>query len=170
MKSYLKAQIISFSLPVVVLVVIPAIILFCMGGFRLGWGLGLIYDVIIVAIGIIFLATGLYFLISTILLFIRLGKGTLAPWSPTSKMVISGPYRYVRNPMISGVLMAILAESIITGSIWILEWSVLFFIVNHFYFIFSEEPGLVKRFGEEYVRYSKNVPRWIPRFTPWKNE
>jgi protein-S-isoprenylcysteine O-methyltransferase Ste14 len=49
-----------------------------------------------------------------------------------------------------------------------LAWAILVFIINTVYFIFSEEPGLQKRFGEEYVEYKKNVPRWIPRLKPWK--
>jgi protein-S-isoprenylcysteine O-methyltransferase Ste14 len=43
----------------------------------------------------------------------------------------------------------------------------LFFAINHVYFILSEEPGLEKRFGQEYLEYKKNVPRWIPRLKPW---
>jgi protein-S-isoprenylcysteine O-methyltransferase Ste14 len=49
----------------------------------------------------------------------------------------------------------------------ILAWFLLAFGVNHVYFITSEEPGLYKRFGDEYLEYKKNVPRWIPRLTPW---
>ena len=47
-------------------------------------------------------------------------------------------------------------------------WAVGFFLVNHVYFLFSEEPGLEKRFGEGYRAYRANVPRWIPRLRPWQ--
>jgi len=159
-------QVKSFILPVTVLIIIPGAILWATG-FKIGWGLGLPWDAVIVLAGGLLMGTGLYYLSITIRLFSNIGKGTLAPWSPTRKLVIIGPYRYVRNPMISGVLMTLLGESVAFGSIGIFIWFLLFFIVNHIYFICSEEPGLKKRFGEEYVVYMKNVPRWIPRLQPW---
>jgi protein-S-isoprenylcysteine O-methyltransferase Ste14 len=169
MRQDTPSQIRSFVLPFTVLVVIPALLLWCTSGFRLGWGLGLPYDALVSCIGFVTIIVGLYLLIVTIILFMNIGKGTLAPWAPTKKLVVSGPYRYVRNPMISGVLIALLGESIVFGSITIFTLFILFFIINHIYFIFSEEPGLLKRFGDEYIRYSENVPRWIPRLSPWKN-
>ena len=96
-----------------------------------------------------------------------MGEGTLAPWMPTKKLVISGLYRYVRNPMILGVLLVLWGESILFCSYRIAIWLVVFFIINHLYFSLFEEPGLIKRFGREYVEYKKNVRRWIPRLKPW---
>jgi len=69
--------------------------------------------------------------------------------------------------MITGVLLGLLGESIILSNYVVFLWFLLALIVNHIYFIKSEEPGLVKRFGREYIEYSKNVPRWLPRKTPW---
>ena len=43
-------------------------------------------------------------------------------------------------------------------------------ILNHFYFVYSEEPGLIKRFGDDYILYMENVPRWIPRRSPWTSQ
>ena len=63
--------------------------------------------------------------------------------------------------MISGVLFMLLGESIFTGSTGILLWFLLFFLTNTVYFKLSEEPGLVKRFGAEYIEYRENVPMWI---------
>jgi len=159
-------QVKSFILPFTMLVIIPAAILWGTG-FRIGWGLGLPWDAVIVLAGGLLMGNGLYFLSITIWLFINIGKGTLAPWSPTRKLVVIGPYCYVRNPMISGVLMTQLGESVVFGSPGIFILFLLFFIVNHIYFIYSEEPGLAKRFGQEYMVYKKNVPRWIPRLRPW---
>jgi protein-S-isoprenylcysteine O-methyltransferase Ste14 len=159
-------QVKSLILPLTALFIIPAAILWATG-FKIGWGLGLPWDAVIVLAGGISMGTGLYYLSITIRLFVNIGKGTLAPWSPTKKLVIIGPYRHVRNPMISGVLMTLLGESVAFGSIGIFIWFLLFFIVNHIYFICSEEPGLEKRFGGEYLIYKKNVPRWIPRLQPW---
>ena len=100
-------------------------------------------------------------------LFARVGQGTLAPWDPTQKLVAVGPYRHVRNPMISGVAAMLLGEALTFGS-WLLAlWFLAFVLVNHVYFAFSEEPGLERRFGASYLAYKANVPRWLPRLTPW---
>jgi protein-S-isoprenylcysteine O-methyltransferase Ste14 len=162
-------QIKSFILPFTALFIIPAAILWG-NGFRIGWGLGLPWDAVIVLAGSVLMGNGLYYLSITIWLFINIGRGTLAPWSPTKKLVVIGPYCHVRNPMISGVLMTLLGESIAFGSIGISIWFLLFFMINHIYFVYSEEPGLTKRFGQEYLAYKKNVPRWIPRLRPWTGQ
>lgn len=167
MKPSVADQIKSFSLPFTVLLVIPAAILWLSGKFRIGWGFGLPWDAMAVLAGAVLMGFGLYYLFITIWLFNNIGKGTLAPWSPTRKLVLIGPYRHVRNPMISGVLLTLLGESVAFGSPGIFVWFSLFLLVNHIYFIYSEEPGLVRRFGEEYLVYKKNVPRWVPRLTPW---
>ena len=95
-------------------------------------------------------------------LFAKVGRGTLAPWDPTRAMVAVGPYRYVRNPMISAVASMLLAEALWWRSIELLGWCALFVLVNHIYFIVVEEPGLERRFGESYRRYRARVPRWLP--------
>ncbi len=117
--------------------------------------------------GIPLIIAGLTLLLATVSMFSAIGKGTLAPWSPTQKLVVQGVYAHTRNPMISGVLTALLGESILFASIPIFLWFVLFFVINSVYFSLSEEPGLMKRFGEEYAEYRKHVPRWIPRLTAW---
>lgn len=162
----MSSQIKSFVLPVTILLIIPAVI-FWLEKFRMGWGMGLPWYLAVLLIGAAVMAIGLYFLILCVKLFVDIGKGTLAPWSPTRKLVATGPYRYMRNPMISGVLITLLGEAIILGSLGIFVEFVLFWAVNHVYFIFSEEPGLEKRFGEGYKIYKRNVPRWIPRLKPW---
>jgi protein-S-isoprenylcysteine O-methyltransferase Ste14 len=150
-------QLTSFLLPVFVLIIMPLLIesKFI---FRMNF---------ISMVGLMILFVGLAAMILTIRMFIQLGKGTLAPWNPTRKLVVFGLYRYVRNPMILGVSSVLLGESILFRSYRIAVWLVVFFLANHFYFLLSEEPGLAKRFGEEYVEYKRHVPRWIPRLTPW---
>jgi protein-S-isoprenylcysteine O-methyltransferase Ste14 len=102
-------------------------------------------------------------------LFARVGQGTLAPWDPTQKLVAVGPYRYVRNPMISGVALMLIGQAAFWGS-WIVGlWAGIFILINHTYFLLSEEPGLERRFGESYRAYKASVPRWVPRIRPWKN-
>ena len=101
-------------------------------------------------------------------LFGRVGQGTLAPWDPTQKLVAAGPYRFVRNPMITGVAAMLLGEALFLGSWLIGVWVLLFGLINHAYFVLSEEPGLERRFGASYRAYKANVPRWIPRLRPWE--
>jgi len=100
-------------------------------------------------------------------LFARIGKGTLAPWDPTQRLVVVGPYRYVRNPMITGVVTMLIGEALFHGSRVLAIWAATFIALNSVYFIALEEPGLEHRFGDDYRRYKAAVPRWIPRRTPW---
>ena len=101
-------------------------------------------------------------------LFTKYGDGTPAPWDPPKKLVISGPYRYARNPMISGVLLLLLAEALLLHSWPIGGWMMFFLVGNAIYFPLVEEKGLEKRFGDEYLKYKARVPRWIPRLRPWE--
>ena len=100
-------------------------------------------------------------------LFARVGRGTLAPWDPTRRLVVVGPYRHVRNPMITAVCTMLGGEALFFHSGRIGEWLLLFVAINHTYFLLLEEPGLVARFGEEYERYRAAVPRWLPRRRGW---
>ena len=102
-------------------------------------------------------------------LFARVGKGTLAPWDPTQRLVAIGPYRYVRNPMILGVATMLAGEALLFGSVALLAWLAIFVLINHTYFVSMEEPGLARRFGEQYDAYKAAVPRWIPRRQPWSS-
>jgi len=108
-------------------------------------------------------------MVATIRLFVTLGKGTLAPWEPPQRLVVQGVYRHVRNPMISGVILVLLGESLLTASLPLFRWFLVFAVVNSAYIPLLEEPGLVKRFGEAYLTYKRNVPRWVPRLTPWND-
>jgi protein-S-isoprenylcysteine O-methyltransferase Ste14 len=113
-------------------------------------------------------AGGLTLMVQTIRMFERVGDGTLAPWQPTRRLVVAGIYRHVRNPMISGVLLNLLGESLLFRSTALLGWLALFFAANAVYIPLLEEPGLEARFGDDYRRYRQAVPRWIPRLRPWQ--
>ncbi len=165
-----RDHIISFSLPVGVLIVIPSCLIVLSNDYFIGWGFSPAIDVFLFFLGFLLIALGVDLLINCIRLFSIIGKGTLAPWSPTKHLVVSGMYRHTRNPMILGVLIALLGESILLSSFPIFIWFLLALIINHIYFIKSEEPGLVARFGDEYRIYMQHVPRWIPRRTPWYPE
>ena len=119
--------------------------------------------------GILILLLGVALFIWCVELFASIGRGTLAPWDPARHLVVVGPYRFVRNPMISAVLIILIGEALFLGSRVLATWAITFFLINVIYFRLLEEPGLDRRFGEEYRRYKAAVPRWIPRPTPWKN-
>jgi protein-S-isoprenylcysteine O-methyltransferase Ste14 len=123
---------------------------------------------IIKSAGALILLSGISLFIYTVSLFATIGKGTLAPWSPKQKLVVVGPYKYCRNPMISGVLFILTGECLLFHSTNIAIWATCFFVINTIYFIFSEEPGLESRFGEDYRVYKQHVPRWIPRFSAYR--
>jgi protein-S-isoprenylcysteine O-methyltransferase Ste14 len=157
-----------FVLPFAGAVVVPGVILWLTGADTLGlWESTLAARVGLPVLGGAFVCLGLVLMVATIRLFVTVGKGTLAPWNPTQKLVIRGVYRHVRNPMISGVNAILLGEAIMAASLPLLGWFLVFAVVNVIYIPLAEEPGLVKRFGEDYEQYRRNVPRWIPRLTAW---
>ena len=118
-------------------------------------------------IGFCISLTGLLLLISTNYYFLSQGKGTLSPLIPTTKLVVDGPYKYVRNPMIAGVFYIIVGEALCFNMMRLMIFAIYFFILNTVFFIFKEEPDLKDRFGEEFVEYCKHVSRWMYRFTPY---
>jgi len=139
-------------------------------GIDTHWDMSIPVYGLIFFIGLLMVLLGMILLTTTVFLFSTVGEGTPAPWDPPTKLVVEGPYRYTRSPMIVGVLAVLFGESVLTGSWVIFLWTVFFFTLNHVYFILSEEPGLVKRFGESYRKYKRHVPRWIPRITPWQGD
>ena len=155
-------------LPGTVTLVVPAIILTKTDSMAVGWGLGWPAALIPFALGALLVAAGLAMWARTVLLFASYGEGTLAPWEPTQKLVVRGPYRYVRNPMITAVIAILFGEAAIYGSFALLAWALAFWGLNLTYIPLVEERALEERFGESYRDYKRNVPRWIPRFSPWQ--
>lgn len=96
--------------------------------------------------------------------FLAKGKGTPAPIDPPRELVVTGLYRYVRNPMYVGVLLVIIGHFLWFGFWNLLIYAVLVFLAFNAFVIFYEEPNLRQRFGAAYEEYRKRVPRWIPRF------
>jgi protein-S-isoprenylcysteine O-methyltransferase Ste14 len=91
------------------------------------------------------------------------GRGTPVPMDPPKELVVTGPYRYVRNPIYLGVLSIFLGHFLWFGYWALLIYTVLAFIGVHFFVVLYEEPTLKRKFGAAYETYLKKVPRWIPR-------
>ena len=155
-------------LPFAVTIVIPTALVLLTRGLHIGWGWSFPFSLLPLVFGVVMITLGLALLVKTVALFASIGQGTLAPWDATRRLVVAGPYRYVRNPMITGVFAILLGEAALLGSRPVLVWFGVFVLVNLIYMPLSEEPGLERRFGEDYRVYKANVPRWLPRWTPWK--
>jgi protein-S-isoprenylcysteine O-methyltransferase Ste14 len=112
--------------------------------------------------GSLLMLCGIALVAHTIGLFVRLGRGTLAPWDPTRELVVAGAYRYSRNPMKAGLFLVLAGEAAVLRSPALAAWLVSFALVNIIYIRLHEEPGLVARFGDRYREYCARVPRWWP--------
>ncbi|MCL4298340.1 MAG: isoprenylcysteine carboxylmethyltransferase family protein [Anaerolineae bacterium] len=156
------------TLPVMVTVVIPGILIWTAEPGRDRWSFPLPLNWLALVGGVLFAGAGLILLLRTISLFATVGQGTLAPWFATRNLVVQGIYQHVRNPMISGVFCILLGEALIFGSTILLAWFIMVVVINGIYIPLFEEPGLEQRFGADYRLYKQNVPRWIPRPTPWQ--
>jgi protein-S-isoprenylcysteine O-methyltransferase Ste14 len=124
-------------------------------------------DITSVVLGCVFALIGLALFVTSLRRFTVEGHGTLAPWDPPRRLVVHGPYRYVRNPMISGVIFLLAGEAAILRSLPHLIWMATFLIINLTYIPLLEEPLLARRFGAEYEEYRRHVRRFLPRMRPW---
>jgi protein-S-isoprenylcysteine O-methyltransferase Ste14 len=122
------------------------------------------------SVGLVLLAIGLLLFAASLHGFIAEGRGTLAPWDPPRNLVTKGPYRYVRNPMISGVVLVLFGEALVLRSLPHLQWALIFLGINAVYIPLIEEPLLAQRFGAAYWNYCRHVPRLLPRARPWEPE
>jgi len=126
--------------------------------------------VLLLGVGVLIGLGGLALALSSMILMIRIAKSTIMPWDPSQNLVVAGPYRHLRNPMILGVILLLVGEALVLSSYGIAIMAIIFFILNTVYFIYFEEPHLEKQFGEAYRRYKAHVPRWRPRVAPWRPE
>jgi protein-S-isoprenylcysteine O-methyltransferase Ste14 len=101
--------------------------------------------------------------LTCVFLFLTTGRGTPAPFDPPRVFVAAGPYRYVRNPMYVGGVLALAGAGLVVRSISILALAVLFWGLSHLVVVLNEEPALEKRFGDSFLRYKRQVHRWRPR-------
>lgn len=94
--------------------------------------------------------------------FASIGRGTPAPFDPPRRLVIQGPYRFVRNPMYVGAGLALASAALFYESLPLLGYTVLFFLATHLFVVWYEEPTLRRTFGQEYEAYCRQVRRWWP--------
>jgi protein-S-isoprenylcysteine O-methyltransferase Ste14 len=97
------------------------------------------------------------------------GLGTPAPIAPARKLVVTGLYRYVRNPIYISVVAVILGQALLFGDGRLVWYGASLWLLFHLWVVAIEEPTLEETFGGAYERFRTNVPRWIPRLTPWRH-
>ena len=117
-------------------------------------------------IGALMIAAGLPVLLDSFARFAIQGVGTPAPIAAPKHLVVSGLYRYVRNPMYVAVSLLIFGQGLLFGSVPVLELGVVVWLGFSAFVVFYEEPVLRRKFGKEYEEFCARVPRWIPRLKP----
>jgi protein-S-isoprenylcysteine O-methyltransferase Ste14 len=122
------------------------------------------------AIGVILILAGAPGLVGSFARFALQGLGTPAPIAPTRHLVVTGLYRFVRNPMYLAVSAIILGQALVLGDWRLVVYGAVFWIACHLFVVAYEEPTLQQAFGAEYEAFRANVPRWIPRLMPWRAE
>jgi protein-S-isoprenylcysteine O-methyltransferase Ste14 len=120
--------------------------------------------------GIVLITLGGAGLLDSFVRFALQGLGTPAPVFPTERLIVTGLYRYVRNPMYVAVVSAILGQGLLLGSVTLLEYGGLVWLLFHLFVLSYEEPTLRASFGPEYKVFCAEVPRWLPRLTPWRSQ
>ena len=120
-------------------------------------------------VGMLPLVLGGVLLLETFARFALQGLGTPAPIAPTKTLVVTGSYRFVRNPMYAAVVSLILGQGLLLGSLGTLVYGAIVWLTVNLFVLAYEEPTLSRDYGEQYARYRANVRRWIPRLTPWRS-
>lgn len=118
------------------------------------------------AIGAVLICGGMVPLVDSFVQFFKSG-GTPVPVASPPRLVISGFYRYVRNPIYAGFMVILIGQALLFGSSGLLVYTVAAWCVGAAAVHFYEEPALTRKFGAEYQAYRHAVPAWIPRLTPW---
>ena len=120
------------------------------------------------AIGVLLIIAGVPGLVDSFVRFALQGLGTPAPIAPPQKLVVTGLYRYVRNPIYVAVVAIILGQAILFGDWRLMTYGGLMWLAFHAFVLAYEEPVLAQQFGVQYEDFRANVPRWIPRLSPWR--
>src|SRR5262249_32754827 len=120
------------------------------------------------AIGALLIFAGVPGVVDSFARFAVQGLGTPAPVAPPQKLVVTGLYRYVRNPMYVSVVTIILGQALLFADWRLIIYGAVFGLACHAFVLVYEEPTLRRKFGAQYEAFCVNVPRWMPRLTPWK--
>ena len=119
-------------------------------------------------LGLVLLPLGGVLLAETFARCALVGRGTPAPIYPTEKLVVTGSYRFVRNPMYVAVLALVFGQALWFSDPGVLGYGLGLWLVVHLFVVGYEEPTLRRTFGARYDAYRGAVRRWIPRLTPWR--
>ena len=111
--------------------------------------------------GLAIAAIGAALALACIATFVFVGKGTPAPFDPPRRLVVSGPYRWLRNPMYLGGAAAMSGAAIYYASAALAAYALAFLAATHLFVIAYEEPTLRRLFDGDYDRYCQRVPRWL---------
>jgi protein-S-isoprenylcysteine O-methyltransferase Ste14 len=120
------------------------------------------------AVGRLLVLAGAAVLVHAFVAFAWHGRGTPAPAAPTERLVVTGAYRHVRNPMYVAVLAVVLGQVLLFASWGLFSYVVLIGVAMGLFVHIYEEPTLREAYGPAYDEFCENVPRWLPRLTPWQ--
>jgi protein-S-isoprenylcysteine O-methyltransferase Ste14 len=121
-------------------------------------------------VGLTLIVGGLVVLVRAFARFAVEGRGTPAPFAPPKKLIVSGEYRYVRNPMYVAVLAIIIGQALLFGWAILAFYAVLVWLAVAVFVRIYEEPTLTRVYGDEYREYRAAVPAWLPRLRPWRGD
>jgi len=111
--------------------------------------------------GLIPLISGTALLLWCVREFYISGRGTLAPWAPPQQLVVSGPYRYSRNPMYVSVALILFGWALLYWSKSLVVYLIGVLVAFHFRVLLAEEPAAIRRFGEDWKAYRDRTSRWL---------
>jgi protein-S-isoprenylcysteine O-methyltransferase Ste14 len=119
-------------------------------------------------LGAALIAAGLIVILEAFGRFAWQGLGTPAPVFPTRRLIVSGFYRHVRNPMYVAVTSMIVGQGLLFGEPWLFAYAAVVWLAFHLFVMLYEEPTLTRTYGAEYEAFRAGVPRWLPRLEPWR--
>jgi protein-S-isoprenylcysteine O-methyltransferase Ste14 len=119
-------------------------------------------------IGVMLIIAGIPGIVDSFARFALQGLGTPAPIAPPQNLVVTGLYRYVRNPIYIALVSVTMGQGLLFGDGRLLWYGAVMWLAFHLFVVVYEEPALQLTFGREYETFRANVPRWIPRLTPWR--
>jgi protein-S-isoprenylcysteine O-methyltransferase Ste14 len=122
------------------------------------------------ALGAALIFLGAVLLVSCFARFALVGRGTPAPVAPPDRLVVSGAYAHVRNPMYVALLALILGQAALLPDLRLVGYAAAVWLATHLFVLAYEEPTLRRSFPEDYQAFFAAVPRWIPRIRPWPGD